>query len=146
MLICHAGEESICCLTHITLSKAWTSLPTRVAGEDAAVVANPTARLTASLSRLCRNAPRGSVVVAALDVLLDLGNSSNTVNGTRRVGACASLLVVCCSACRAVPSTSHPCVIPRPQHCAHRALLWMEDRCFSRTSSTTSLASCSYLS
>ena len=109
-------------------------------------MANPTARLAALLSQLCHNVPQGSVVVASLDVLLDLGNNGDVVDGARRAGARVSLLDVCHSVCRAVPSTSHPRVIPRPQHCAHRTLMWMEDRCFSRTSSTTSLALCYYVS
>ena len=90
-------------------------------------MANPTARLAALLSQLCHNVPQGSVVVASLDVLLDLGNNGDVVDGARRAGACVSLLVVCCYACRSVPSNSHP--VPYLVHSTvPTAYFWIKDR------------------
>eukprot|EP00986_Skeletonema_menzelii_P014576 scaffold9781_cov80-Skeletonema_menzelii.AAC.3 len=73
VLICHAGGESSRCPTQITLGKAWTSLPI-----DDDVVLNPTALLISTLSDIFRNVPRGSVVVAASDVLLSF--QCNSIN------------------------------------------------------------------
>ncbi len=65
VLICHAGGESSRCPTQITLGKAWTSLPLL---ND--VLVNPTSLLISTLSDIFRDVPKGSVVVAASDVLL----------------------------------------------------------------------------
>ena len=97
VLIVHAGGESSRCPTQMVLGKAWSSLPVAApsstssssAGDDhdqmqssntapaaAAAAAptpqNPTALLVSELSTLLRDLPRGSVVVAASDVLLGL--------------------------------------------------------------------------
>ncbi len=77
VLICHAGGESSRCPTQITLGKAWTSLPSL---ND--VVVNPTSLLISTLSDIFRDVPRGSVVVAASDVLLSFQcNSIKTNDG-----------------------------------------------------------------
>ena len=79
VLICHAGGASSRAPTQAALGKAWTSLPVvRRAAHDAApraAVSNPTALLVAGLSRLLASVPRGSVVVAASDVLLSFGDA-----------------------------------------------------------------------
>jgi galactokinase/mevalonate kinase-like predicted kinase len=80
VLICHAGGESSRCPTQITLGKAWTSLPSKK--EDEEIVLNPTSLLISTLSHVFSDIPRGSVVVAASDVLLSFYNScSNANNG-----------------------------------------------------------------
>ncbi|KAL7458250.1 hypothetical protein ACHAWC_009791, partial [Mediolabrus comicus] len=91
VLICHAGGESSRCPTQITLGKAWTSLPIQQQHqqqphqkrhqqqqqEDDEVVLNPTSLLIATLSTIFQNVPRGSVVVAASDVLLSFQRCTN---------------------------------------------------------------------
>eukprot|EP00984_Skeletonema_dohrnii_P037983 scaffold40707_cov228-Skeletonema_dohrnii-CCMP3373.AAC.2 len=72
VLICHAGGESSRCPTQITLGKAWTSLPS---SND--VVLNPTSLLISTLSNIFSDIPRGSVVVAASDVLLSFHCNSS---------------------------------------------------------------------
>ena len=100
VLICHAGGESSRCPTQIALGKAWTSLPVLLpprggstgttmttagpaasssfssssSSRAAAVVSNPTEMLVRSLSGAFAGVPRGSVVVAASDVLLSFGD------------------------------------------------------------------------
>jgi len=71
VLIIHAGGQSSRCPTQITLGKAWTSLPL---SNDK--ITNPTYLLIDSLSKVCKNLPKGSVVVAASDVLLSLHPST----------------------------------------------------------------------
>ena len=91
VLICHAGGESSRCPTQIVLGKAWTSLPVmeeqQTAGASSTLkndghssVSNPTALLISSLSTIFQDIPKGSVVVAASDVLLsfDAESSSST--------------------------------------------------------------------
>ncbi|EJK67806.1 hypothetical protein THAOC_11109 [Thalassiosira oceanica] len=69
VLICHAGGESSRCPTQIVLGKAWTSLP--VVDKMACTgVTNPTSILISGLSEVFADVPRGSVIVAASDVLL----------------------------------------------------------------------------
>jgi fucokinase len=77
ILICHAGGESTRCPTQIALGKAWTSLPIvykHEPDESGAIfstkVSNPTSLLIEGLSVLFQDVPRGSVIVAASDVLL----------------------------------------------------------------------------
>ena len=65
VLLCHTGGELSHCLTQIALGKVWRLLPTWVAGADAAVIANSTARRVTLLSRLCRDASLCSMVDAA---------------------------------------------------------------------------------
>jgi galactokinase/mevalonate kinase-like predicted kinase/tetratricopeptide (TPR) repeat protein len=93
VLICHAGGESSRCPTQITLGKAWTSLPIHhhhhhrhhhhhhqhhhQQEKEEEVVLNPTSLLIATLSTIFQNVPRGSVVVAASDVLLSFQHCSN---------------------------------------------------------------------
>ena len=67
VLIIHAGGQSSRCPTQMSLGKAWTSLPT---SND--TLTNPTYILMESLSKVLANLPKGSVVVAASDVLLSL--------------------------------------------------------------------------
>ncbi|KAL9186619.1 hypothetical protein ACHAXT_005857 [Thalassiosira profunda] len=77
VLVCHAGGESSRCPTQIALGKAWTSLPVRQESSSpwmTSTVSNPTAMLISSLSEVFRDVPRGSVVVAASDVLLSFGS------------------------------------------------------------------------
>ena len=77
VLICHAGGESSRCPTQITLGKAWTSLPSSC-GE----INNPTSLLISTLSSVFRDVPRGSVVVAASDVLLSFrSNNDHNIAG-----------------------------------------------------------------
>ncbi len=90
VLICHAGGESSRCPTQITLGKAWTSLPvvqrqnSRTNGADvseigmATTVSNPTSLLISTLSEIFFGVPKGSVVVAASDVLLSFQSSRTT--------------------------------------------------------------------
>ena len=101
VLIVHAGGESSRCPTQMVLGKAWSSLPVAAASSSSSSSAgdecnndqlqssntapaaaaaaaaaptpqNPTALLVSELSTLLRDLPRGSVVVAASDVLLGL--------------------------------------------------------------------------
>lgn len=81
VLICHAGGESSRCPSQITLGKAWTSLPvvSQEYDEDTGAtycskVVNPTSLLIDSFSVFFGNVPKGSVVVAASDVLLSFGD------------------------------------------------------------------------
>ena len=86
VLICHAGGESSRCPTQIALGKAWTSLPiVKYPSSDdgvakfQTVVSNPTELLVHSLSRILANVPRGSIVVAASDVLLSFGEDEESL-------------------------------------------------------------------
>ena len=84
VLICHAGGESSRCPTQITLGKAWTSLPSKEVvkgGEPEEVVLNPTSLLISTLSHVFKDIPRGSVVVAASDVLLSFMSCNANNNG-----------------------------------------------------------------
>ena len=96
VLICHAGGESSRCPTQIALGKAWTSLPVSNHNNNAhdqgqvaaAVLMNPTSLLISTLSNIFRNAlPKGSVVVAASDVILsflDCNTGSNAADNNDR--------------------------------------------------------------
>eukprot|EP00956_Cyclotella_meneghiniana_P019984 scaffold34774_cov76-Cyclotella_meneghiniana.AAC.2 len=102
ILICHAGGESTRCPTQIVLGKAWTSLPIiykhdidQCGATYSAKVSNPTSLLIDTLSVLFENVPRGSVVVAASDVLLQFDNHDSvekkridfsTVNSRQVIG------------------------------------------------------------
>lgn len=90
VLICHAGGESSRCPTQITLGKAWTSLPV-IQREKSCTnranvsttgivtkVSNPTSLLISALSEIFVGVPKGSVVVAASDVLLSFQSSSTS--------------------------------------------------------------------
>ena len=86
VLICHAGGESSRCPTQIALGKAWTSLPiVKYPSSDdgvaklQTVVSNPTELLVRSLLRILANVPRGSIVVAASDVLLSFGEDEESL-------------------------------------------------------------------
>mmetsp|Transcript_33248 Transcript_33248/g.67077 ORF Transcript_33248/g.67077 Transcript_33248/m.67077 type:complete len:1318 (-) Transcript_33248:2390-6343(-) len=93
VLIVHAGGESSRCPTQMVLGKAWSSLPVAAnaapdinnnstassitdvgshAHTPPTTPQNPTALLISELSTLLRDLPRGSVVVAASDVILAL--------------------------------------------------------------------------
>jgi fucokinase len=93
VLICHAGGESSRCPTQITLGKAWTSLPIRQHQEEDEVVLNPTSLLIATLSTIFCNVPRGSVVVAASDVLLSFQSCNDTNSATETTRIVAELTV-----------------------------------------------------
>eukprot|EP00804_Cyclotella_cryptica_P003724 CCRYP_008896-RB/>CCRYP_008896-RB protein AED:0.00 eAED:0.00 QI:323/1/1/1/1/1/2/1766/1214 len=88
VLICHAGGESSRSPTQIALGKAWTSLPVvfrherdELTGASFSTrVSNPTSLLIDSLSVLFENVPKGSVIVAASDVLLSFGGEENRLN------------------------------------------------------------------
>jgi len=88
VLICHAGGESSRCPTQITLGKAWTSLPFKKEENDEKreVVLNPTALLISTLSHIFRDIPRGSVVVAASDVLLSFNRCCGSSNSNNHLG------------------------------------------------------------
>lgn len=102
ILICHAGGESTRCPTQIVLGKAWTSLPiiykhdiNQCGATYSSKVSNPTSLLIDTLSLLFQNVPRGSVVVAASDVLLQFENHDSiekkridfsTVNNRQVIG------------------------------------------------------------
>ena len=84
VLICHAGGESTRCPTQIALGKAWTSLPIlyrhnpdRYGAIYSTKVSNPTSLLIDRLGMLFRDVPRGSVVVAASDVLLQFDSNGD---------------------------------------------------------------------
>jgi len=101
VLICHAGGESSRCPTQIILGKAWTSLPVMKEQQKSAnindgsssstlkndghssttSVSNPTALLISSLSTIFEDIPKGSVVVAASDVLLSFNAESSSHTG-----------------------------------------------------------------
>lgn len=79
ILIIHAGGESSRCPTQMTLGKAFTSLPI-VNEEEVVEISNPTVLLLNVLSKVFHNVPKGSIVVAASDCLLDLPISSNEID------------------------------------------------------------------
>jgi len=104
VLICHAGGESSRCPTQIVLGKAWTSLPVMEEKQSAYIthdgssstlknnghsttsVSNPTALLISSLSTIFEDIPKGSVVVAASDVLLSFNaESSSNSNHNQKI-------------------------------------------------------------
>ena len=67
--VCVSEKSILRCPTQIVLGKAWTSLP--VADKMASTsVSNPTSLLISGLSEVFADVPRGSVIVAASDVLL----------------------------------------------------------------------------
>ena len=76
VLIIHAGGQSSRCPTQMTLGKAWTDLPILNKNQSGAelddVLTNPTYILMESLSKLLKNIPDGSVVIAASDVIIHL--------------------------------------------------------------------------
>lgn len=80
LLIIHAGGDSSRCPTQMVLGKAWTSLPM---SDD--VVSNPTFKLVEVLSSFLRTLPKGSIVVAASDVLLSLSSECNVFDETQIV-------------------------------------------------------------
>ena len=78
ILIIHAGGDSSRCPTQMTLGKAWTSLPvsssstTESSTSSVNIVTNPTAMIVQILSTIFLDLPKGSVTVAASDVLVSI--------------------------------------------------------------------------
>jgi len=77
ILIIHAGGDSSRCPTQMALGKAWTSLPvsSHFSGSfcsSESTIMNPTSMLVTTLSKIFSKLPRGSIIVAASDVLLSI--------------------------------------------------------------------------
>ena len=74
VLIIHAGGESSRCPTQMVLGKSWTTLPCNDGG--AMTIQTPTSLMAKKLQDLLQGIPKGSLVVAASDTLLQLSSPS----------------------------------------------------------------------